>query len=97
MKKITYRNNPKLTEKLAGSHNERRLPSKNCNRGKNRRGEKRKAENDVTGRGVVIHWLSRRLSSEGSWVRSPLYQPRRDLGRVFHSQLLVALRREIPA
>ena len=35
MKKLTYRNNPKPTEKLAGPHNERGLPSKNYNRGKN--------------------------------------------------------------
>jgi len=49
-KKITYRNNPKPTEKLAGSHNERRLPSKNYNRGQNgREKEMRKIKNDVTG------------------------------------------------
>ena len=41
--KITYRNNPKLNEKLVGPRNERRLPSKNYNRGKNgREQEKRK-------------------------------------------------------
>src|SRR6218665_835894 len=33
-KRITYRNDPKPTEKLAGQHNERRLPSKNYNREK---------------------------------------------------------------
>src|SRR6218665_1175257 len=49
-KKITDRNNQKPTEKLAGPHNERRLPSKNYNRGKNgREKEKRKTKNDVTG------------------------------------------------
>ena len=48
--KITYRNNPKPTEKLVGPRNQRRLPSKNCNRGKNgREKEKRKTQNDVTG------------------------------------------------
>jgi len=35
--------NPKPTEKLAGPHNKRRLPSKNYNRGKHgREKEKRK-------------------------------------------------------
>ena len=49
-KKITYRNNLKPTEKLAGPHNKKRLPSKNYNRGKNgSEKEKRKTENDVTG------------------------------------------------
>ena len=46
----SYSNNPKPTEKLAGPHNERRLPSKNYSRWKNRmEKEKRKTENDVTG------------------------------------------------
>ena len=50
MKKITYRNNLMPTDKLAGPHGERRLPSKNYNRGKNaKEKEKRKTENDVTG------------------------------------------------
>ena len=40
MEKITYRNNSKPTEKLAGPHNERRLPSKNYNRWKNGRGKR---------------------------------------------------------
>ena len=51
---ITYRNKPKLTEKLVGPHNEKRLSSKNYmymykrrNNGKGK--EKRKTENDVTG------------------------------------------------
>ena len=49
-KKITSRNNPKPTEKLAGPHNERRLHYKNYNRGKNgREKEKTKTKNDVTG------------------------------------------------
>ena len=49
-KNITDRNHPKPAEKLAGPHNERRLPSKNHNRGKNgREQEKRKTKNDVTG------------------------------------------------
>jgi len=40
---------PKLTEKLARSHNKRRLPSKDYNRRKNgREKEKRKTENDGT-------------------------------------------------
>jgi len=46
---LTYRNNPKPTGKLAGPHNEKKLPSKNYNRGKNgREKEKRKTKNDVT-------------------------------------------------
>ena len=40
---------PKSTEKLAGTCNERRLPSKNYNRGKNERGKRIKTESDVTG------------------------------------------------
>src|SRR6218665_170525 len=39
MKKICYRNNPKPIEKLFEPHNERGLPSKNYNRGKNGREE----------------------------------------------------------
>jgi len=46
---MTYRNNPKRTETLAGPHKERKFPSKNYNRGKNgRETEKRKTKNDVT-------------------------------------------------
>ena len=48
--KITYRNNPKPTEKLAGPHYERRLSSKNYNRGMNGRAkENMKTKNDVPG------------------------------------------------
>ena len=44
---VHLKNNPKPTEKLAGPHNERRLPSKNYNRGEDgREKEKRKTEND---------------------------------------------------
>jgi len=35
-------------------------------------------------------------SSEGSWVRIPLWLPRRDLGQVLRWQLPVALWRETP-
>ena len=48
----------------------------------------------VVGRGWV---LVEGHGSEGSWVRLPLYPPRRELGQVLHSQSPVALRREIPA
>src|SRR6218665_2527183 len=48
----------------------------------------------VTWRDVVVHYQRRYLSTGGSWVRIPLYPPRRDLGQVLHSQLRVALRRE---
>src|SRR6218665_1796834 len=47
--------------------------------------------------GVMSHWYNRRLSSEGSWVRYPLYPPRRDHGQVLPSLLPVALRLEIQA
>jgi len=42
---------------------------------------------------VRVHWLSRSLSTRGSWVRIPLEPPCRDLGQVLNSQLPVALRR----
>src|SRR6218665_428736 len=48
-------------------------------------------------RPCVANWWSRRLSSEGSWIRLLLCSPRRDFGQVLHSQLSVAFRREIPA
>ena len=39
----------RMMDRLAGPHNERRLPSKNYNRGKNgMEKEKRKTKNDVT-------------------------------------------------
>ena len=38
----------------------------------------------------VAHWQSRRLSSEGLWVRLPLQPPSKDLGQVLHLQLPVA-------
>jgi len=45
-----WMNNPKPTEKLVWPYNERGLPSKNHNRGKNRREkDKMKTENDVIG------------------------------------------------
>ena len=47
--------------------------------------------------GMMAHWQSRRLSSEGSLVRLSLQPRLSDLGQVLHSQLPVALRREIPA
>ena len=48
-RKIIDRKNQKPTEKLAGPHNERRLPSKNYNLGKNgREKEERKTKKDVT-------------------------------------------------
>src|SRR6218665_2164844 len=49
-KKTIDRNNKKPTERLAGPHNERRLPSKNYNRGKNEgKKKRRKTKNDVIG------------------------------------------------
>ena len=48
MKEITYRNNPKPTEKLVGPHNERGLPSKNYNQWKNgRQNDKRQTKNGI--------------------------------------------------
>jgi len=50
LRTIIEGNNPKPTEKLVGPHNERKLPAKNYNRGKNgREKEKKKTENDVIG------------------------------------------------
>ena len=38
---------------------------------------------------VVAHWLSRWLSTGGSWVRLLLWPPRRNLGQVLYLQLPV--------
>ena len=38
---------------------------------------------------LVAHWLSRWLSTGGSWVRLPLSPPRWDLGQVLYLQLPV--------
>ena len=38
---------------------------------------------------LVAHWLSRWLSTVGSWVRLPLQPPRRGLGQVLYLQLPV--------
>ena len=68
-KKITYRNNPKPTEKLVGPHNEKRLPSKDYNQGKNGR-EKEKTENDVTeldDERQVDSKLKERAGHRGEW------------------------------
>jgi len=43
--------------------------------------------------GVVAHWLSQCLSTEGSQARIALQPTRRDLGQVLHLELPVALRR----
>src|SRR6218665_432532 len=65
---FTDRNNQKPTEKLAGPHNERRLPSKNYNRGKNGRyKEKRKTKNDVTGLDAERGLQQVEGESWGSW------------------------------
>src|SRR6218665_334039 len=72
-KKITDRNNQKPTEKLAGPHNERRLPSKNYNRGKNgREKEKRKTKNDVTGLDAERGLQQVEGESWGLWSMAPL-------------------------
>src|SRR6218665_3510625 len=61
-------NDQKLTEKLAGPHNERRLPSKNYNRGKNgREKEKSKTKNDVTGVDAERGLQQVEGESWGSW------------------------------
>src|SRR6218665_1636955 len=73
MKKTIYRNNRKPTEKLAGPHNERRLPSKNYNRGKNgREKEKTKTENDVTGLDDERGLQQVEGESWTSWLMAPL-------------------------
>src|SRR6218665_4210304 len=38
---------------------------------------------------VMAHWLRRLLSTGGSWVRLPLWPPRRDLGQVLYLPLPV--------
>src|SRR6218665_1558452 len=40
-------------------------------------------------RDVMAHWLSRLLSTGGSWARLPLWPSRRDLGQVLYLQLPV--------
>src|SRR6218665_1902623 len=42
---------------------------------------------------MVAHWLRRRRSTGGEWVRIPLQPPCRDLGQVLYLQLPVAFRR----
>jgi len=65
-------NNPKPTEKLVGQHNDRGLPSRNYNRGKNgSEKDKRKTKSDVIGlddeRGLqqveVERWIAWRMAS----------------------------------
>src|SRR6218665_1336952 len=67
MKKITYGNNPKATEKLAVPHTERRLPSKNYNRGKNGREKERK---------MLLDWMMKEEYSKlkgRAMIRSVVY------------------------